>query len=636
MAALTIKKAGMPYSEINLVEGRSYLAGRKPDCDIPLDAEKAISREHLKIKLENGNLHVECLSKLANLTTSGVPVMTVDLQTGGQFSVGPFDFQFSTVVDNQHLSQPSSAISEVISMDDKTVIQKTTLSAVVKLLSPDGDLLHLFRLEGKDSWTAGRDVSAEILINDHRVSRKQFEVRKINNYYEIIDAGSVNGTFVNEKLLENQSPVVLRSGDVIRVLDHQLIFEMHDPQFTAKVENLAPMVIDNNDAFSDEQVEFAEEEQLQEPEISHDFAPMEDGKAAKEKKLKIAIGVGVVLIALFYVFAGDGSSSSAPSSKAPAAADPLSALSAQQKSEYRQSLELSKRYFMEGNYSLSLSEVEDLIKTYSVTDPEAEKLKNTAIAAIETQKQLLKQEKEEKERQVMEAKISVATVECGNQLQRFNSEEELDQCLLEVLQLNPSHPAILNVKTQFQSLEADRMVKKQQQADYANRAQQLRNLHEKAQKIEKEGDYIATLQAYQNVINSNLPDPGGLKNSSKNYIKKLKDEMARKIKKYESDAAQAKSAGQLKQAVLTLRMAIEIDPTRDDLKESAEEVKNELRKQMMVYYQEGILEESFGNVEGGDNRAGAKEKWKKIIETDLPDGEYYKKAFIKLKKYGAQ
>jgi hypothetical protein len=61
----------------------------------------------------------------------------------------------------------------------------------------------------------------------------------------------------------------------------------------------------------------------------------------------------------------------------------------------------------------------------------------------------------------------------------------------------------------------------------------------------------------------------------------------------------------------------------------------DLRKLMMTLYQEGILEESFGNVEGGESRAGAKEKWKKILEQDISDGEYYKKAYIKLKKYGA-
>ena len=44
--------------------------------------------------------------------------------------------------------------------------------------------------------------------------------------------------------------------------------------------------------------------------------------------------------------------------------------------------------------------------------------------------------------------------------------------------------------------------------------------------------------------------------------------------------------------------------------------------------------QNFGHVDGSESRPGAKDKWKKIIETDLEDGDYYRKAFIKLKKYG--
>lgn len=628
MALLTIKKSGSTYMEIPLIEGKTYIAGRKPDCDIVLDSDKAISREHLKISTENQKLMVNCISKLANMTTAGSKAEKIELTDGGQFSVGPFDFIFSFIPSPVAISE-----SLIVELDEKTIVQKTALSALIKLLNPDGDQLHQFRLEGKESWTAGRDVNAEILISDHRVSRKQFEIKRIDQQYAILDSGSVNGTYVNETLVENQSPVILKSGDVIRVLDHQLIFEMHDPLFNSKVENLTPMVIENEEPLIDDPSDIEYQSTSEEQELS----PVEDDKAKKEKKLKIAVGVGIALILIIYLFSGgDGSSDYTPSSKTPAAADPLSSLSAQKKSEYRQSLELSKRYFMEGNYSLSLSEVEELMKTYAVSDPEAEKLKNTAIAAIETQKLLLKQEKEEKERQVMEAKISVITDECKKRITQFKYEEELDLCLIEALQLNPSHSSVVDVKTQFQSIQADKLVKQQQQVEYNNRVQQLKNLHDKAKKIEKEGDYIDTLQAYRNVTDSKLPDPSQLKVATRNHVKKLKSEMAQKIKQYETEANQAKSQGQLKQAVLTLRMAIDIDPTRDDLKELVENIKNDLRKQMMVYYQEGILEESFGNVDGGDNRAGAKEKWKKIIDSDLPDGEYYNKAYIKLKKYGAQ
>jgi hypothetical protein len=207
---------------------------------------------------------------------------------------------------------------------------------------------------------------------------------------------------------------------------------------------------------------------------------------------------------------------------------------------------------------------------------------------------------------------------------------------MEALQLNPMHIQITEVKAEFEALLADREMKRQQQAEINKRIAQLRRIYEEAEKSEKEGEYLAILEAYSRVTESKLPDPGRLKIKAENRIRQLKKEMADKIKKFEEESIGFEQKKNIRQAVLTLREAIKIDPTREDLKDKAEALKNELRKQMMEIYQEGILEESFGNVEGGDNRAGAKEKWKKIVDTDLPDGEYYQKAYIKLKKYGAQ
>jgi hypothetical protein len=50
---------------------------------------------------------------------------------------------------------------------------------------------------------------------------------------------------------------------------------------------------------------------------------------------------------------------------------------------------------------------------------------------------------------------------------------------------------------------------------------------------------------------------------------------------------------------------------------------------MMVLYQEGILEESVGNVEA------AKSQWQKIRSQSLAGEDYFVRATIKLQRYGA-
>ncbi|MFN8789862.1 MAG: FHA domain-containing protein [Bdellovibrionales bacterium] len=638
MAKLIVKKKGQVVGEYALIESKEWIAGRKPDADIRLDSNKGISREHFKLYCVNGEWQIESLSKLSNLTFKGAPVSISNLTSGSVLELPPYEFVFQL----DDFGGPVQAEASPVSGLDQTLVQPVTLAAYIKMLNSDGDIQQTIELQGGDTWIAGRESSAQIIIGDHRVSRRQFEIRKTSLGYEIVDLGSVNGTFINEKLLESNDSILLKSGDVIRVLDHSMVFEIHDPQFFDKVERLPAPVYEEPPV---EEIYVNPDMVQQNPEgypenggAGESQPQAEDPAAARAKKIQIAIGAIVALLVLVLVFDDGDSGGSTPqlSNQLPAAADPLASLTAQQKSEYRQSLELAKRYFMEGNYSLSLSEAEEMIKTYKVNDPELEKLKNTALAAIETQKQLLKQEKEEKERQIMETKISVTVAGCEKQLVKFNRESELDNCLIEALQLNPAHPSILAVKSELQAILAEREARKAREADYAKRIEQLAGLYQEAKSSERKKEYLDVIAAYKRVINSALPDPNGYKSVSERRLASLKIEMNKKLKQYEEQAEQYRLKKQYKLAVLTLRDGLKIDPSRKDIKEKAENIKNELRKVMMVYYQEGVLEESFGNVEGGDNRAGAKEKWKKILAEDLTDGEYYQKAYIKMKKYGAQ
>jgi hypothetical protein len=211
--------------------------------------------------------------------------------------------------------------------------------------------------------------------------------------------------------------------------------------------------------------------------------------------------------------------------------------------------------------------------------------------------------------------------------------DEMDSCVSSVIQFNPDHPKILDLKTQVEALTATREARKMQQAEYQAQVSRLKGLFAKAQSLHKTSKKpLDIIDAYDKVVGSKLPDPAGLKGQASRSIASVRTQMnqrnlAQSDKLYQS--------GNLKGAVLALRQAKLIDPENPEVPARIEKIVTELRKQMMALYQEGILEESFGNVEGGESKAGAKEKWKKILEQDIPDGEYYKKAYIKLKKYGA-
>lgn len=69
--------------------------------------------------------------------------------------------------------------------------------------------------------TAGRHPEADILLDDVTVSRRHAEFRKQGDTYEVVDVGSLNGTYVNK---EPRNAQVLSDGDEIQIGKFRLVF----------------------------------------------------------------------------------------------------------------------------------------------------------------------------------------------------------------------------------------------------------------------------------------------------------------------------------------------------------------------------------------------------------------------------
>jgi predicted component of type VI protein secretion system len=68
---------------------------------------------------------------------------------------------------------------------------------------------------------AGRNPEAEIFLDDVTVSRRHAEIRRVDNGYTIVDAGSLNGTYVNTHRVAEQ---VLHAGDEVQIGKFHLVF----------------------------------------------------------------------------------------------------------------------------------------------------------------------------------------------------------------------------------------------------------------------------------------------------------------------------------------------------------------------------------------------------------------------------
>jgi pSer/pThr/pTyr-binding forkhead associated (FHA) protein len=73
----------------------------------------------------------------------------------------------------------------------------------------------------QDVTTAGRHPESDIFLDDITVSRHHAEVIRTSAGYEVRDAGSLNGTYLNRERIERSA---LGNGDELQVGKFKLVF----------------------------------------------------------------------------------------------------------------------------------------------------------------------------------------------------------------------------------------------------------------------------------------------------------------------------------------------------------------------------------------------------------------------------
>jgi pSer/pThr/pTyr-binding forkhead associated (FHA) protein len=72
-----------------------------------------------------------------------------------------------------------------------------------------------------DVTTAGRHPDADIFLDDVTVSRRHVEFRRTARSFEVVDTGSLNGTYVNHDRVDS---VELKSGSEVQIGKFRLTF----------------------------------------------------------------------------------------------------------------------------------------------------------------------------------------------------------------------------------------------------------------------------------------------------------------------------------------------------------------------------------------------------------------------------
>jgi len=77
-----------------------------------------------------------------------------------------------------------------------------------------------------DAVTIGREMFCGLVLDEHTVSRQHARVERENGGYRVVDLGSLNGTFVNNRRIDRPTP--LKHGDKIQIYDVKIRYYASD------------------------------------------------------------------------------------------------------------------------------------------------------------------------------------------------------------------------------------------------------------------------------------------------------------------------------------------------------------------------------------------------------------------------
>lgn len=92
------------------------------------------------------------------------------------------------------------------------------VAVLVQRRGPEPGLQYV--LAGQTT-TIGRGSEADILLDDITVSRVHAKIERTGDQYQIVDANSLNGTYINRELVDRAN---LATGDEVQIGKFRLVF----------------------------------------------------------------------------------------------------------------------------------------------------------------------------------------------------------------------------------------------------------------------------------------------------------------------------------------------------------------------------------------------------------------------------
>lgn len=664
MAHLKVLRHGGEIQSIDLIQDTEYLAGRSTTNQVPLMADVAISREHFKIYFEDGAWKLRTLSKFGNVRLNGKNISEHTFLENSIFALQDYTFeikltetsdayveqsqqpvasgsQFLPSVTNQSNAQPSfdSEQNDFSGDHEPTFVGKIQNTPYVKIVIPNKPD-ELLRLEG-EQWILGRDESCSIVINDGKVSRRQIEIVETEGRFFVTDLGSSNGTILNgEPLPPNQAHPLL-SNDVILIQDIQVIFEIRDPNFQQRLAVVSndmmrtptlPAITHAQPIFSQQTMPTLYAPQggalRLDQQIPRGFPPPTAQNSPPKKKMAIYAAIAIIVLAGAYLATEDNSKTT--TTTATKEDSEFSKLSKEKQRFIEEKYSIGRGQMMQKDWANALMNFKrihtDLPKGYKDSIYQAG-LCEQNLRVIDDKRALLETQRllAEKNRQIDE-QVTL----CRAIAEKTMNETEIRSCLAMVIENDPNRPEIDLYIGMVKKREEAYRQKEASEKQFSDRVRQSREQYHACVNLEKQQKYHEAIAAYQKFSTTSLPDPDGNKARSIASIQRIKSDLAGRTGRLFSSARELQKQGRVKEALSSVDQAMLIDPKNESGLELGRELQRELNAQLRSIYEESVVQEGMGNIEA------AQERWKQIMQMDRINGEYYKRAKLKLKGIGIQ
>ena len=665
--------------EIDLQEDKEYNIGRDQDNDIVLPNQHGISRKHLVLSKGDGSSWiVRNLSQTSSLIVEDQNVEEAAIEPEGSFQIKDCEFFIKEKVAEK--SQPSlpvvdsskeeaeiplsSSSSEqkgkltvkeepgrdmkVVSSDEKTAIMDfnkddhSLMKAFLKIYDADSGQKDIFTLEDQTEWIIGRDVECDIQVESDSISRKHFKIQKDGSQYLISDLKSANGTCVNDTELTPGKAYPLRSGDVIYILDMEILFEIKNLSLEKELVSMkAPPAASLSVIPDSKNAPIITQQQGVMPptpvdmpgvivEGVDDVSPLK--RFYRQNRKRVLLYGTILSVAVFggvyYIQEEAARKHAEEQAKLLKNRNP-GGLSDKQFEQVKNIYEQAKLLYVENQFEYCKSEIRKLHQYIDSYEKSKELEVKCAQAAENQQKQFHIEEQKRKEKETDEF-ITKVSSECGAKFDTFTIRYELMSCLQSAIELSPADGRITSLVDRFDTNAALKAAEQERKQKRRQFIQSIMAKYNYAKSLNEKGKTLEAMAAYEKFIKiSNHKELKTKREQAKRELASIKKNFNNRINTLLGGCETKYKQKQWKKAFYACdSVSKAVPPPRNrPALDFMKEAKNRLEIQMKPLYEEAAINESMGNV------AVAKDYWNKILLKDVKAGVYYMRAKTKLDSY---